>query len=744
MGLSGRSGKRDLPFLFAGSGQRRKEGNAMRLERSMIQTTAVTAVAAGVLGWSAWRYGLFFEADVYPVELVLLGAGALLALLAVLRLPGRWELRQPAVPPIVLLPLVITACYGVVYLIGPASAKGTVDSILRWTTYSCWLALLLAWWKKPEHRAWGEAAVQAVGMFMLAGGWLGWFGVLPFPDIVLRFHDPELSATGARLAGYLQYPNAYGAVLAFFLVRQWQLWAGTAKWGAIWASLTAVPYAGALLLTESRGSWVAVIAGLALAWWFARDRRVRSRLLWAAGITAAGAALASAAAWRTGTSTGGGWLSVITIVAGALVMYPVWLWLSRNTESKSEKLARFSGIAVLLSGALALVCSVVASTAGERISGNYGTAVSRLLFYRDGWQMFTDAVWIGQGGKSWRTLFGLYQSQPYVGGEVHSGYLDMLLEIGLIGFALFAAMMGIFIWRLWKTNRPALAPAAVLLMHAAVDFDLSYGWMWLLLIAWFALFTAGGEERAFGGAADAARWGAAGGRVTAALLLGASVCSGWAAWHSLAAVRAAAAADAAAAPAAREAELLAALEANPAWGRIRLALAPLLPEAGERESVLAAGLRYEPQSGPLLLQLGLAEAELGHVAQAEKRLREALRLQRYSRDSQTAAIAAMAQLADSLDFAGRPEEARKAAQAAASFYERYRLLVREVTTMERPANGKRFGMTSPALYHAAQAYHTLGRDERARQLLKLLLSGTDEDWRTQAGELLEKMTSQTK
>ncbi|MDB4866980.1 MAG: hypothetical protein JWR03_1313, partial [Cohnella sp.] len=316
---------------------------------------------------------------------------------------------------------------------------------------------------------------------------------------------------------------------------------------------------------------------------------------------------------------------------------------------------------------------------------------------------------------------------------------DAMLDTGLVGLMLFLTMLGLLVWKVWKARRQALAPASVLLVHAAVDFDWSYGWMWLLLFAWLALSAESGDGGRAAGARLDAGWRRAGGRVAAVLLLGASAWSGWAAWHSLAAVRYSSAADTAATPAAREAELRAALEANPAWNRIRMALAPLLPQAGERQSVLAAGLRYEPQSAPLMLQLGLAEAELGHVAQAQERLREALRLERFSRDGHTAAIAAMSRMAESLDFAGRPEDARKAAAAAAALFERYRQLVREVDAMDHPANGKRFALTASAVFNAAQAYDRLGRADQARPLLQLLIQGKDESWKEQAQQLLDKI-----
>ncbi|MBW5447906.1 hypothetical protein GE107_17775 [Cohnella sp. CFH 77786] len=713
------------------------------MEIRIFVRMAGTAGIAGILGWAAWRYGLFFDSDAYAVELVLfaLAAAVMLAGLGLGLEFGQGLQRYRSVPFWPLLPLGMAACYGIGLLSVPASYQGTVDSMLRWTAFAGWLTLLTLWWRNAGNRAWGEAAIQASGVFLLLGGWLGWFGWLPFPEIVLRFDDPELSAAGARLGGFLQYPNAYGAVMAFFLLRQWQGWAGGGKAAAALASLTAVPYAGALVLTESRGALAALLAGLALGVALAGQRRTRIKLVLGAAWTVPGGFAAARGALRgwNGGGMEGAWLTVAAVVAGASVLYGLWRWLEQ-ADRQEEGLRKFpyarqawiSGAALLLLCGAIMAGSGWLGAAGRISGGHYGTAASRLLFYRDAWRMFLDSPWIGFGGDSWRTLFGLYQSEPYVGGEVHSGYLEILLDTGLLGLAVFAGILIVWVRRVWERKREALAPAAVLLGHAAVDFDLSYAGIWLLLLAWFALFAAEEEERP-GLRRPGAVWVAAG------LLAGASAWGAWAAWHGDAAARAVAAADRAAAPAAREAKLREALAANPANGRIRVALAPLLPQAEERESVLAAGLRYEPQSAPLVLSLGLAEAELGRAAQAEARLREALRLERFSRETQTAAIAAMTRLAETLRFRGDSAGARSAAETAVSFYEEYRRLVREVAAMRNPANGRRFAMTSAAEFGAAKAYAELGRINEARVLLRQLVDREASGWKEQAEELLRKL-----
>ncbi|MBO9599618.1 MAG: hypothetical protein J7559_17560, partial [Cohnella sp.] len=209
----------------------------------------------------------------------------------------------------------------------------------------------------------------------------------------------------------------------------------------------------------------------------------------------------------------------------------------------------------------------------------------------------------------------------------------------------------------------------------------------------------------------------------------------WAATRSDAAAQAYGEAAAAPSPEARAAHLRAALEANPAYAGIRLGLAPLLPPA-ERASLLAAGLRYEPQSAPLRLQLGIAYAELGDAAQARSSLREALRLDRYSREGQTAALAAMANLAESRQEAGDAGAAREAAAAGAAFFASYRELALHVAAMEHPANDRQFALTVAAQYHAARCLLILGEREEADRLLSEIVRAADGDWQEMALQLL--------
>ncbi|TFE25771.1 O-antigen ligase family protein [Cohnella luojiensis] len=733
----------------------------------------LSLAAAAILGLSAYRFGLFYDRDFYDVESFLY-AGTICWL--IFHLGVGKSLRIPAWT---LMPFGLFGWYALHLWMDPVSVKGTIDSMLRWIAYGSWSLLLWATWKSERSRSLGWLAIQASGALLLIGGWAGWFGWTAFTDIVLRFNDAQLSATGARLAGFLQYPNAYGALLAAFLLMQLQAWSEEKgrpeRYGL--ASATAIPYGAALLLTESRGAIFALLLGIGLAY-FLQRRSDRKKLLAVSGITAAGAALLAKAAWNTmhsseevGATGSGGlyadgnwWIALLCVFAGGIVLF--LLHRHWNIKNDGKPVARAVNWNAFLPWPIAITGIAVAGwvafgSAGERITGHYGTVTSRKLFYLDAWEMFKDSPLFGFGGESWRALFGFYQSQPYVGNEVHSGYLEILLDTGIAGLAMLLFMLAAYTLKLWKNEKTAIAPAAVLAAHAAIDFDWSYGYVWLLLIAWFTLHASprDGERKQTSGDIHYGERKLTGednrdgekvvrsgrirrrpiGRQALALLLICIAAAGlWAAWRSHAAASAREAAASAASPAAQAAKLRAALDANPAWSRIRLELAALLP-LQERASLLEAGLRYDPQAPPLFLRLGIVYAELGDVAQARDRLREALRLERFGREGQTSAIAAMASLAERRQAEGDAAQAREAAEAAVSFYESYNELTRKVEEMPHPANGKQFGMTNAAKFHAAKCLLVLSRNEEASVLLREIIEEGDENWKEEASNLLESI-----
>ncbi|WP_185602392.1 O-antigen ligase family protein, partial [Paenibacillus sp. 598K] len=123
--------------------------------------------------------------------------------------------------------------------------------------------------------------------------------------------------------------------------------------------------------------------------------------------------------------------------------------------------------------------------------GSYSTAGARWQLYRDAWRQIAEAPWLGHGADAWRRHVGQLQRMPYVSMEVHSGYLNQLLELGAVGLTLLAGLLAQLLRRVWQAQRLATLPLLALLLHAAIDFDMSYGLYWLLLFGFAAQGIAG-------------------------------------------------------------------------------------------------------------------------------------------------------------------------------------------------------------------------------------------------------------
>ncbi|WP_157692492.1 O-antigen ligase family protein [Paenibacillus tuaregi] len=130
-----------------------------------------------------------------------------------------------------------------------------------------------------------------------------------------------------------------------------------------------------------------------------------------------------------------------------------------------------------------LPSQIMTAGSGELVLRTGTSTVSaRLLMYRDAlWQIGTNPWW-GGGGGVWRSVYRSIQTEPYVGAQVHSGYLDMLLNLGIPGLLVLVLWFTIVGFLLLKRRSLLLAPYLVLVLHAGVDFDMSYGLIWLLLL----------------------------------------------------------------------------------------------------------------------------------------------------------------------------------------------------------------------------------------------------------------------
>ncbi len=577
---------------------------------SSVPAAAVCGTGLALCGLN----GLFFM-DTEPALLLVSGWLAVSAAMA-----GGWVLRwrkserrrllreSPLDGWLLAGPFVLAALYGLTLLAAKAlSVQATFEAVLGWAFYGVvGVAVYLAAGEKGGRRLL-ETGWLAVGGLLAVTGLAAVYGLLPLPGAVLRTADREIAAAGARLGGLLQYPNAYGAVMAAFLLERLVRLAGWSavdfsrerRWRGYRAAAWALLYALCLLLSESRGAFAALLIGWAAGCALLRGPARRRYVLHSGVIVAAGAALArQLAAAQLAPAPLPGLLALAAVLAAELLLAGLaarWrevrssssarvgaanvgvaeprrsgpggpdaaargsgaagsgsrLWRrprghrSSGATRSGSPAGRFSprrtaplGRALLCAargrpgarapqapplrpapcprrsaalprsgalrraaacgGAALLLAAPLAALAAAGFPGRLfrpETWFARAAMYGDAALLLRQSPWLGQGGDAWRQAFRSVQSHPYVGNEAHSGYLDIALDLGLLGLAVMVLWLGAAAVRLFRARSPLLPPFAALLLHSAVDFDMSYGIVWLLIIAMIGMAKAGGAAQ---------------------------------------------------------------------------------------------------------------------------------------------------------------------------------------------------------------------------------------------------------
>lgn len=155
-------------------------------------------------------------------------------------------------------------------------------------------------------------------------------------------------------------------------------------------------------------------------------------------------------------------------------------------ENASQTKTTTSMIAIAVLGVVALVVFTAYIGASDRLNSALQTGIERIIQTMDGTRALASAPLIGIGPQQWRVMHPLVQSAQYTANVIHNSYLGFALSYGLIGTAL-AALCILALWngtaRTEEYQIPGThAAAALLLLHALVDFDLAFGSIIMLLV----------------------------------------------------------------------------------------------------------------------------------------------------------------------------------------------------------------------------------------------------------------------
>jgi O-antigen ligase len=408
--------------------------------------------------------------------------------------------EKPAIWPLLLIALVPLSV--IASSIGAVSGHGAYMSILIHVVYALLFVFGYVFVRSEKCRHYAALVLLLSGFGVVLLGFVNWFGLNIYKDAVNMFSGEY------RLMSVFQYANTYGAFLiALFLASLFMVtYSGSRMLRFISAAMLPLILIS-LILTLSRGAWLAFPAAFVLILLFLRPSRQILNLLYAAAAGIPALAVFSLVnrlgiEQQTSFSIGRFLLGLALLLIASAFSAVIGHLISRYVEPKLERWASWDAkrasslwfplgtvAAIFLLGPLFLKTSLIAllpDNIEQRVSSiNFAqhSVLERFSFYSDALKISRDYPVFGAGGGAWNVLYDQYQSYPYLSTQVHSFILQYLVEFGwfglLIVLAVFALILIGYAIRLFRrgmdeTSFIFFIFAVSLLVHSLIDFDMSY------------------------------------------------------------------------------------------------------------------------------------------------------------------------------------------------------------------------------------------------------------------------------
>lgn len=453
-------------------------------------------------------------AAIYSYVLVLIVVGILVR---------RWKFNQYAgILSIVVLLMPI------VYWISSFGAVSHYYADYMVMIYAMFAALFITTLYAAQTRITGkliEGGLMAASAIIVFIGLLNLFGQTYLRDALWLAHD------GYRLTSVFQYSNTYaGYLIAVFFACLYYAANSPRTWTRIAAAALLAPVWISFMMTYSRGAIVVIPVILLVILPFLKLARQVSFIVYAAvsvlismlvlGKIATNSASIAELVQPTADKAptpislfsslplqNWGLLLLVMAIISALF----WLYEAKchtYVESKlrglSEKRWSFlllPAIAIVLAalvGGLLLgspaIRGLLPQQLAERIASinfQQHSVLERFTFYKDGLRLSSDYPLFGAGGGAWQALYEQYQNNPYTSRQAHSFYVQVLVETGWIGLVTILAFFAYVFYRYIRSyiSNPDkrgshfvfFIISLSLLVHSAIDFDMSYVYIGALL-----------------------------------------------------------------------------------------------------------------------------------------------------------------------------------------------------------------------------------------------------------------------
>jgi O-antigen ligase/tetratricopeptide (TPR) repeat protein len=437
-----------------------------------------------ILVVSPFSKGLYFDQDFFLYQIIIF---VLFLAFLLLMIRKSKTLQFKSLWIIWLLPIST-----LIALLDAVSPVGSIQLVLRWAAYASFFMML--YWSFSLN----TIIIRAPFIYLVAGILISFSMILSFKGII-SYQD---SLIAGRFAGVFQYPNTFGMIIGSFLLFSLIILSdeNISYKKAFLYSFPLISFGANLIFSGSKGMFIIFpviwVLGLSLL-------QVKQQLKY----------LFTSIVLLVFTVIGF-FLLKLGVVSGIILFLLVSLLASgilqllnhfKIEQKLVERVRLNKAIIPLIVFTVALMFVLDIKNEGliyesmpsmwqsqiSDISHETSTAKERIILAKDSLKSFFAAPLIGHGGNAWEVIYPKFQTVPYQTKSIHNGYLDWLVSSGIIGLLAFFAV-GIYIFILIYRNLALtdqkifyisiFMSLSVIFLHSFIDFNFSYGTVWLLII----------------------------------------------------------------------------------------------------------------------------------------------------------------------------------------------------------------------------------------------------------------------
>jgi O-antigen ligase len=347
---------------------------------------------------------------------------------------------------------------------------------------------------------WLQMAILFTGFWISVYGLFNLYGLAEFRDAVL----------GDRLASVFQYPNTYATFLVATLLAAILYSVNNNYRLSIMALIVLTPIFVSIILTYSRGGWLLLPIMFLIMIVIIPASRQLLIIIYTAVLSLPTLSIIPFIFESISTKNAG--LGLGLIVTGQIGTVIVGWILSKFKSKYSKQLSILDKklvfqfimpTALILLGIIGLyllfendqIKRLLPGSVAQRIENinfNQHSVLERNTFNEDALKIYNDYPVFGAGGGAWKTLYQKYQNNPYISTQSHNYYSQLLVEVGTVGTLLFVAIYGLMFmmavqrYRKYNPSQKMTQSffaiiALTILAHSMIDFNMSYGYIALLL-----------------------------------------------------------------------------------------------------------------------------------------------------------------------------------------------------------------------------------------------------------------------